>query len=397
MKIGMLTPSWPGGQTVNGITTSVFNLERGLSGIGHDVVIITGDAASEGNTPVTLFPQFRKWTMTEKVSWMFGRDVATIQITAEAILAATQDAIDRFGIEVLLIEETYGFARYLSPRLGIPVVVVLHGPWFLFEDYIPKESRLPIDAGRARKEGKGLQSCAGIIGPSRNILEKTCREYRTENIPAAVVPNCLQSVPAMSYDGLTPKEAKSILYIGRFDSIKGGDVILRAFDRLVSQGQDAFLTFVGPDRGVLGDQGERVDLESFCQNMSADARSRMTMTGSISRAEVQNLRYSHAVTVVSSRYETFSYAVLEAMAVGSATLASSVGGIPELIGDGRTGRLFSSGDVTELAATLNEMLNDLPLCKRLGQAARDRATEEFSPEISAAKLIRFLEKAVLKA
>ncbi|KIC45496.1 hypothetical protein RA28_10465 [Ruegeria sp. ANG-S4] len=393
----MLTPSWPGGETANGITTSIFNLEKGLSKTGHEGVILTGSITSPSETRIIPLPQFRKWTAIEKANWMLGRDIATVPITANAILTAAKEAIDRFGIEVLLVEETHGFAQFLSPHLKVPVVVVLHGPWFLLEEHVPKNSLIRIDSGRSKREGKGLECCAGIIGPSKSVIDKTRQKYRVENIPTTVIPNSIQSVPELSYDDLTPKETKSILYVGRFDSIKGGDVILRAFDRLVSLGQDAFLTFVGPDQGVRGAQGESVSLEDFCQRLSVDARSRIVITGSISKSEVQNLRYTHAVTVVSSRYETFPYAVLEAMAVGSATIASSVGGIPELMKDGVTGRFFANEDVDALADILNELLNDLDLCKQLGHAARARAIDAFNPEITAQKLVRFLEQDVLKA
>jgi glycosyltransferase involved in cell wall biosynthesis len=70
--------------------------------------------------------------------------------------------------------------------------------------------------------------------------------------------------------------------------------------------------------------------------------------------------------------------VLEAMAHGKTVIATPVGGIPTLIEDGRTGFLVPVGDADALRATLERVLADPDLRKRVGDAARARVSEYCS-------------------
>lgn len=76
--------------------------------------------------------------------------------------------------------------------------------------------------------------------------------------------------------------------------------------------------------------------------------------------------------------EGSSRIVLELMASGRPIVASNVGGIPDLIEDGATGRLVAPGDVAALAATIRELLKSPELRRRLGDAGRWRAEEYFN-------------------
>jgi glycosyltransferase involved in cell wall biosynthesis len=72
-------------------------------------------------------------------------------------------------------------------------------------------------------------------------------------------------------------------------------------------------------------------------------------------------------------------AVLEAMACARPIVASRAGGIPDLLRDGREGRLVAPSDAPALAGAILELLDDPPARERLGAAARERALSEFSP------------------
>jgi len=84
------------------------------------------------------------------------------------------------------------------------------------------------------------------------------------------------------------------------------------------------------------------------------------------------------VVVLPSNKETLGYVLMEAMALERPVVATRTGGIPELVEDGRTGRLVQPGNATELAGAIAELLRD-PAKRRLwGAAGRSRVIEKFS-------------------
>lgn len=72
-------------------------------------------------------------------------------------------------------------------------------------------------------------------------------------------------------------------------------------------------------------------------------------------------------------------ALLEAMACGRPVLASSVGGIPDVVRDGRDGTLVPPGDAIALATALRRLLDDPASARRLGRAGRERVARDFTP------------------
>jgi len=83
--------------------------------------------------------------------------------------------------------------------------------------------------------------------------------------------------------------------------------------------------------------------------------------------------------------------IMEAMGCGLPTVATQVGGIPELVEPGVTGSLVPRGDVMALAAALEGLVKDAPRRRGMGRAARSRALARFSKERMASELERIYE------
>ena len=89
--------------------------------------------------------------------------------------------------------------------------------------------------------------------------------------------------------------------------------------------------------------------------------------------------YSHAaVFVCPSVYEPFGLINLEAMACGTAVVASAVGGIVEVVDDGKTGILLPPARPEALAAAIRRLLDDPAQARAMGQAGRRRVEDKFS-------------------
>jgi glycosyltransferase involved in cell wall biosynthesis len=90
--------------------------------------------------------------------------------------------------------------------------------------------------------------------------------------------------------------------------------------------------------------------------------------------------------VLPSLSEALSNSLLEAMAVGCAVVASDVGGNPELVRDGDTGRLFRAGDAADLAGVLQDLVEDSGASATLRDRGRSFVTQMFSREASLGRL-----------
>ena len=107
------------------------------------------------------------------------------------------------------------------------------------------------------------------------------------------------------------------------------------------------------------------------------------------RADVAPWYRSIDIFVHSSVSESFPNGVLEAMASGCATVATRVGGVPELVRHEETGLLFESGDVAGLTAYLERLTSDAALRERLGRSAAAAALREFTMAHYCERMERF--------
>jgi glycosyltransferase involved in cell wall biosynthesis len=99
-----------------------------------------------------------------------------------------------------------------------------------------------------------------------------------------------------------------------------------------------------------------------------------------------------ALLLIPSRSEGLPNVALEAMAYGIPVVATAVGGVPEVVSNGRTGFLVSPGDPDGLASRVIDLLGDPALRRRLGRAARDEVVARFSPEARRRALERLYEE-----
>ena len=79
--------------------------------------------------------------------------------------------------------------------------------------------------------------------------------------------------------------------------------------------------------------------------------------------------------------------ILEAMASGLPIVATAVGGVPELITDGVSGRLVTPEDPTALAEAIDGVLGDVDLARDMAARARRRVVADFTADVAARKLL----------
>jgi len=205
---------------------------------------------------------------------------------------------------------------------GTDVALAQHAPWIARR--VLRRARLVVCASRE------LADAARRLG---------AREVR-------VIPNGIE-VPA---DVREPDDPPHVLYVGRLSAEKGVRELVAA-----TRGLPLVVAGDGPLRDEVPGA-----------------------LGMVPHDELLRLYERAAVVACPSRREGFGVACLEAMAAGRPVVASSVGGLRDLVVDGVTGLLVPPGDVAALRAALEQLLADAGLRKRLGRAARERVLAEFT-------------------
>jgi len=201
---------------------------------------------------------------------------------------------------------------------------------------------------------------------------------------AAVIPNPVPVIPPERRWTLEGCDRKTILFVGRFDRHKGGDLVIDAFRQVAATLPQAELLFVGPDRGLRGAGGPPRSIGAYVEaKVPASLRSRIHILGPLPAERVEGLRRQAFVTVVASRYEIFGLALAESLAFGCPTVAANVGGIPEVLTSDRTGLLFAGGDAADLAAKILVMFAHPIRAAAFGQQAAVDMASRLSPDVVA--------------
>lgn len=150
---------------------------------------------------------------------------------------------------------------------------------------------------------------------------------------------------------------------------KGLDILIEAFGHLAYEYPDAVLV-------IVGDGSEWPHLAKLIQIY--DQPKRIVLAGFVPDAVATLPAFD--LFVLPSRSEALGYVLLEAGTAELPVIATRVGGIPEVIEDGVTGRLVPKEDVGELTDAMLELLTDPGGRQRLGAALKDKVASEFSTE-----------------
>jgi glycosyltransferase involved in cell wall biosynthesis len=158
--------------------------------------------------------------------------------------------------------------------------------------------------------------------------------------------------------------------VARLEPEKGHPTLIEAWPIVLRAVPDAYLLIVG--------EGSRRDaLEAQARELRVAHR--VVFTGR--RDDVPAVTAALDVAVLPSYREAQGLTILEAMALSRPVVASNVGGIPEMIEDGRTGLLVPPHDADALAAAIIRLLKNHPLADTLGRAGHDMVHDRFCIEL----------------
>ncbi len=303
---------------------------------------------------------------------------------ADAVIGAYANLPRSFKPDLVEMDDAFGVAGLVAAEIDVPVVVRLHGPYFLTGPAMGAEQDEAY-FHRLTLERDAIVNAQGLTAPSLDLLERVREAYGVTLEHAEVIPNPAPSVPASDIWRADQSDPNLILFVGRFDRHKGGDFAIEAFARLARERPALRMAFVGPDHNYSTDDGRPLDLQSFLRETITDESilARFDFYDQLAASEITPLRQKAAVTLVASRWENFPMTVLEALAHGSPLVAPATGGITEIVEHEKNGLLFEPEDVGAIAANVARMLDSPELAARCGDAGVETIQNAFSIEVVA--------------
>ncbi|HEX2204636.1 MAG TPA: glycosyltransferase family 4 protein [Longimicrobium sp.] len=190
-------------------------------------------------------------------------------------------------------------------------------------------------------------------------------------------------------DAAPPPDAprgRGLLFCGTWDPVKGADYLVRAMERLASDGDPPRLTVLGPGLS------EELVLRAF----PAGLRPRVTVVPRVGEDEVMRHYREHDALVMCSTYEGFGMVVVEAMSQRLPVVATPVGCAPMLIRDGDNGLLVPPRDADALARAIRRILADDTLRRTMAERAFE-TVRGMTWAATAARTVEVYEAAIQAA
>jgi alpha-maltose-1-phosphate synthase len=194
-----------------------------------------------------------------------------------------------------------------------------------------------------------------------------------------------EDIDSLERLGIDPNRP-TVAFVGRVTRQKGVPYLLRAAAQLAPEVQLVLCA------GAADTPELAAEVNGLIEELRTGRDGVVVIEGMLPRADIMQILSHATVFACPSIYEPLGIVNLEAMACGTAVVASAVGGIPEVVQDDRTGVLVpldqvSDGTgtpvdpdrfVADFAAALTQVLDDPARAARMGQAGRQRAIDHFS-------------------
>ena len=382
---------------IGGIAAHVQGLSSALTALGHEVRVVTRHRLPAGRN------------VTDWRGRQFVHE--GVPVTAIPIVYSPRNLLERFQLGARF----GGVAARTARRIGADVVTFHH---YFYDPEIVRRTRAiapavftnhssqflaEIERGaEARRRLLGrFDFASAVIAPSRELVDATIAcGYPAERVhyvpngvdPVRFAPSSTAGASVRRDLGLPADEP--IVLCARRPVPKNGVVYFgEALARLDANGVRCTVLFAGltPEREV----DELPYTTRFREAIRALPPSITTrLLGNVANDEMPRLHAASDVAVLPSLLEATSIAGLETMSSGVPLVATTVGGIPEIVESGATGVLVAPRDAEALAVALERVLRDGSGRRAMGARARERVVQQFSWEAVARQSVSVYAAAV---
>jgi len=272
----------------------------------------------------------------------------------------------------------------LARKLGIPLISTCHGSDILVSDSFQLKSGRLTNWRYLASRNKLMHEASLFIAVS-DFLRKSMIQ---QGYPAKKI---IKHYVGVDTSRLTPCKGISpaiggnnfILSIARHTEVKGIDVLLKAFARVIHAHPEFRLVQIGS--GTLTQELKELAIQLGIEK-------KVDFLGARMPAEVLSYLQACKALVLSSRQalsgaeEAFGLVLTEASACGVPCIGTRAGGIPEAVLHGETGFIVESENVDELAEKISVLLNDRELASAMGSRGREMVCDLFNIQAQTKKL-----------
>lgn len=277
--------------------------------------------------------------------------------------AALRRVVRQYNLGLLHFQGGPG-GLFLPWRTPVPVLYTVHHTFYQQARNIPNQKWKYVLFLWEKISYHLAAHCLCVSESTRTCLRK---HYRVHPRRSTVVPNGVD--PACFFPSDVEKVPESLFFLGRLESRKGIDFLIRAIPRVKAHLPDIRL-FIG------GEGNLRPFLETFVRRQGLSKN--VHLLGVIPDGDVNRWYNTVSAVVIPSRFEGFGLTAIEAMAAGVPVVATDVDGLRDVVFDGDTGRLVPYGDAGALAEAVLSLLRDPGAGKRFIEKGRERVREVYN-------------------
>ncbi len=398
MRILIVTPLFDlSGRDSSGIAIYLRTMAQELVELGHEIHVLF---ASENCAKTRSFrrgdiqihqihlqpPGWFRRRGLGRIARLFGMPLWYPSFRNIVILGRMIERLaDRYSIDLVETTNVRGFCFYYLLRFHSTPVVTRVATTGSKHTEINEGER---DFGERMNqffEGAAIGRSDGLVTHSEEHRKQICLDLSLPIERFTVIPLGIE-IPEESEMKSRPIVGRdlTVLFVGRLERRKGIDILLKAIPIVLQNEKDVEFVLIGRDEG--GGFAREFEINNDCE-----VRRRVAFKGEVDSETLQAAYRDCDIFVAPSRYESFGLIYVEAMSFGKPAIGCRVGGIPEVIDDGKTGLLAKPDDVGDLVEKVLSLLRSKETRESMGQHARERAAGLFSSEAMATGMASYYD------
>ena len=379
MKIAFLTPEFPHQKMglSGGIGTSILNLSKGLTLIGHQVfVLVYGQKEDE------VFEE-------NDISYYKIRNIKlkgfSRLLTQKKIERLINNLVENHQLDIVEAPDWTGITSRIKPNC--PIVIRLNGS----DTYFCHLDKRPVKLINKYHEKRAFQHADAFLSVSHYTAVVTKQLFGLQK-EFTIIPNSID-IDNFAFSDKAEEQENTILYFGSLIRKKGLLELPLIFNEVYKQNKQVKLILIGRDVSdiITGNTSTWAMMQSL---FDKDALQNVDYIGTVPYKKIRHYISSATVCVFPTFAEALPVSWIEAMAMQKAIVASNIGWATEVIDYGVNGFLVHPKEHEIYAEKIVELLENEALRNQFGIAARKKVAQKFSNEVVAKQSADFYQQVI---